>query len=158
LQNFHGDIDSAIKWTLDCAVIKPNSLINYKLPYERNYNSKSLENLLNQTNDETKQTTYLEIKKKEKINNVNKWANDFKNNIQEKLGELIQVYSVNKQVLKSLKLALVLLGLYLVSIIICWVLISEFCLLLRSLLRKIKSIQTRLLQKFYRLHRPFKKS
>lgn len=79
LQNFHGDIDSAIKWTsLDCAVIKPNSLINYKLPYERNYNSKSLENLVNQTVDETKQATYLEIKKKEKINNVNKWANEFK--------------------------------------------------------------------------------
>lgn len=83
-KNFGGDIDRAEKMTfLDSVVIKPNSIINYSLPYKRNYNKNSLGNLLNVEKKET--TNELKkLKEKKKIKNVNKWADKYLNHYETK--------------------------------------------------------------------------
>lgn len=80
-KRFNGDIDTAEKMTfLNATVIKNNSVVNYSLPYKKRYNKTSLNNL-NNVNEKSKLKNSLsqEIRKKESIKNVEKWANTFKN-------------------------------------------------------------------------------
>lgn len=77
-RRFQGDIETAEKMTfLDATVIKNNSIVNYSLPYKKRYNKTSLLNLNNVNDTQKKPSKSNELKKKETIKNVHKWAESF---------------------------------------------------------------------------------